>query len=318
MTPDSGLPAGAQDPASGPEAGVTRRQFLAGGGVVAAGLAVAGAVGWRSWTVRDAWYRLTGAYGEAGTPPPAYQVTYETGTLSSAHLSEPAAYAIAYPPGVAGGRNQGGAAAPVLICLPGRGRSPGEVLQGRLRFGDYVADGIEKRGVTPFAVAALQAGDTYWHARAAGDDAMAALFDEFVPFLRERRGLTGPLAIMGWSMGGYGALRAAELHPRDFAAVCGVSAALWRSYEDGVGDAFDSAGDYERNDVYADVDRLRGLPVRLDCGEQDPFYAADLAFSEALPKPPAGGFSPGGHNDAYWSRVAPAEIDWIGAQFAKR
>ena len=32
---------------------------------------------------------------------------------------------------------------------------------------------------------------------------------------------------------------------------------------------------------------------------------------EALPKPPAGGFSPGGHNDAYWTRVAPGEIDWI-------
>jgi hypothetical protein len=26
-----------------------------------------------------------------------------------------------------------------------------------------------------------------------------------------------------------------------------------------------------------------------------------------------GGFEPGGHNDAYWSRVAPAEVDFIGA-----
>ena len=34
---------------------------------------------------------------------------------------------------------------------------------------------------------------------------MAMLFDEFIPFLRDQRGLTGPLAIMGWSMGGYGA-----------------------------------------------------------------------------------------------------------------
>ena len=139
-----------------------------------AGLAVAGAVGWRSWTVRDYWYRLTGAYGEPGTPPPAYKVTYEKGTLPSRHLAEPAAYDIAYPPGVAGGaRTRAGRPTPVLICLPGRGRSPGEVLQGHLRFGDYVADGIEKRGVTPFAVAAVQASDTYWHARAAGDDAMA-------------------------------------------------------------------------------------------------------------------------------------------------
>ena len=123
---------------------------------------------------------------------------------------------------------------------------------------------------------------------------------------------------MGWSMGGYGALRAAELHPQQFCAVCGVSAALWRSYADGVGDAFDSAADYADNDVFAGAEKLRGLPVRIDCGKQDPFYEADKAFAEALPEPPAGGFEPGGHNDDYWSRVAPAEIDWIGAQFARR
>jgi hypothetical protein len=96
-----------------------------------------------------------------------------------------------------------------------------------------------------------------------------------------------------------------------------VSAALWRSYEDGVGDAFDSAADYARNDVFAAVERLRGLPVRIDCGRQDPFYEADVAFAEALTEPPAGGFTPGGHNDAYWMRVAPAEIDWIGARLAQ-
>ena len=302
----------------GAEAGVTRRQFLVGGGVVAAGVAVAGVVGWRSWTVRDAWYRLSGAYGEAGTPPPAYEVTYEKGTLPSQHLAAPAAYCIAYPPGVAGRSNQGGAATPVLICLPGRGRTPEALLEGGLRFGDYVADGIEKRGVTPFAVAAVQGSDTYWHARAAGDDAMAMLVDEFIPFLRQQRGLTGPLAIMGWSMGGYGALRAAELHPQQFLGVCGVSAALWRSYEDGVGDAFDDRGDYARNDVYGDAGELAAPLVRLDCGRQDPFYEANVAFSQALPEPPAGGFEPGGHNDDYWSRVGPAQIDWVGALFAGR
>ena len=205
----------------------------------------------------------------------------------------------------------------MLLCLPGRSRSPGELLQGHLRFGDYVADGIEKRGVTPFAVAAVQASDTYWHKRQAGDDAMAMLFDEFIPFVRGDLGLGGPLAIMGWSMGAYGALRAAELHPQQFAAVCAVSAALWRSYGDGVGDAFDSAADYAANDVFKAVDRLRGLPVRLDCGRQDPFYEADKAFVEALPEPPAGGFGPGGHNDDFWRRVAPAEIDWIGGRLGR-
>ena len=69
--------------------------------------------------------------------------------------------------------------------------------------------------------------------------------------------------------------------------------------------------------MFTDAGKLRGLPVRVDCGRQDPFYDADLAFTQALPEPPAGGFEPGGHNDSCWSRVAPAQIDWIGAQFAK-
>jgi len=295
---------------------VTRRRFVVGGGALVAAAAVAaGFVGWQSWTVRDRWYRLTGAYGPAGTPPPAYEVTYQKGSLPSTHLTAPAAYDIAWPPGMENASVVAKAKTPVLLCLPGRNRSPEAVLEGGLRFGDYVADGVEKRGVTPFVVAAVQASDTYWHKRVAGDDAMAMLLDEFIPFVRGGLDLGGPLAIMGWSMGAYGALRAAELYPQRFAAVCAVSAALWRSSGDGVGDAFDDAEDYAANDVYKDVAGLLGLPVRLDCGRQDPFYEADKAFVEALPEPPAGGFSPGGHNDAFWSRVAPAEIDWIGARF---
>jgi dienelactone hydrolase len=300
-----------------PEAGVTRRQFLVGGGVLVAGAAVLGAVGWRSWTVRDYWYRYTGAYGPAGTPPPSYPVVYQKGTLASRYLGDPAEYDIAYPPEVDPKNRELVAATPVLVCLPGRARSPEAVLEGGLHFGDYVADAVRRRATPPFVTVAVRAGDTYWHKRRGGDDAMSMLLDEFIPFLRDDLGLGGTLGIMGWSMGAYGALRAAEVRPDEFRAVCAVSAALWRSYEDGVGDAFDDAGDYAANDVYADADKLRDVAVRVDCGEQDPFCTADKAFAAALPEPPAGGFSPGGHNDAYWTRVAPAEIEWMANQLGR-
>jgi enterochelin esterase-like enzyme len=308
---------GATPTARDPEAGVTRRQFLVGGGVMVAGAAALGAVGWRSWTVRGYWYRLTGAYGPAGTPPPSYPVVYQKGTLPSKHLAAPAEYEIAYPPEVDRSNAELLAATPVLVCLPGRSRPAEAVLQGGLHFGDYVADAVHTRSATPFVTAAVQASDTYWHSRQGGDDALAMLLDEFIPFLRDDLGLGGPLGVMGWSMGGYGALRAAEARPQEFRAVCAVSAALWRSYAGGVGDAFDSAADYAANDVYAGAERLRDVSVRVDCGEQDPFHAADEAFAAALPRPPAGGFSPGGHNDAYWTRVAPAEIDWMADQLGR-
>ena len=120
---------------------------------------------------------------------------------------------------------------------------------------------------------------------------------------------------MGWSMGGYGALRAAEIAPATFVAVAAASPALWTSYAamaGSAGDAFDSAADWAANDVFAAVDRLVSVKVRIDCGTADPFCAADRAFVAALANPPTGGFSAGGHNADFWRRVAPDQVDFIG------
>lgn len=298
------------------EDGVTRRQLLIGGGAAAALFAAAGVVGWRSWTVRSYWYQLTSAYGEPGAYPPRGDVLYEYAIMPSRHVSGGVEYGVATPGELARMRHPRGWKAPVCYCLPGRGRGPREVLEGGLRLGDFAAQAFAERGAVPFVLVALRGGDTYWHRRASGEDAMAMLLDELIPYCRRELGLGGAAgeAVMGWSMGGYGALRAAESRPDVFRGLCAVSAALWRSYDDGVGDAFDGAADYAAHDVYAEAGRLGGgLPVRVDCGRQDPFYEADKAFAEALPKGPQGGFEPGGHNDAYWRRVAPPEMDFIAA-----
>jgi len=295
--------------------GITRRQLLIGGGAAAGLLAAAGIVGSRSWRVRDAWYDLTGAYGEPGAYPPRGDVVYQYGTTRSKYVSGDLEYGVATPGEFARMRHPPGWKAPVCYCLPGRGRSPRGVLEGDLRLGDFAAQAFAARGAAPFVLVAVRGGDTYWHPRASGEDAMTMLLDEFIPYCRRELGLGGAAgeAVMGWSMGGYGALLAAESRPQTFRGVCAVSAALWRSYDDGVGDAFDGAADYAAHDVYAGAGRLGGLPVRVDCGRQDPFYEADKAFTQALPEQPQGGFEPGGHNDAYWRRVAPPEMDFIAA-----
>ena len=300
---------------SAAESGITRRQLLIGGGAAAALFAAAGVVGGRSWTARSYWWRLTGAYGEPGVYPPRGDVVYQYATTRSKYVSGDLEYGIATPGDLARMRHPAGRTAPVCYCLPGRGRLPRGVLEGDLRLGDFAAQAFAERGAAPFVLVAVRGGDTYWHRRKSGEDAMAMLLDEFIPYCRRelRLGDAAGEAVMGWSMGGYGALLAAESRPQAFRGVCAVSAALWRSYDDGVGDAFDSAADYAAHDVYAGAGRLGGLPVRVDCGRQDPFYEADKAFTEALPEQPQGGFEPGGHNDAYWRRVAPPEIDFIAA-----
>ena len=46
----------------------------------------------------------------------------------------------------------------------------------------------------------------------------------------------------------------------------------------------------------------------------DPFAEATRQFIAQLPNPPAGGFSPGGHDGAYWSSQLPAELAWTAPQ----
>ncbi len=58
---------------------------------------------------------------------------------------------------------------------------------------------------------------------------------------------------------------------------------------------------------------LASIPIRVDCGDSDPFYDATKQFIAQLPNPPAGGFSPGGHNPGFWSSQLPAELDLDGA-----
>ena len=116
-------------------------------------------------------------------------------------------------------------------------------------------------------------------------------------------------------MGGYGALLAAETEPDLFSAVVAVSPAVWTSYDAmmlGPRDAFDSAADFARYDVIGHADRLAGVNLRVDCGLSDPFYGYVTCLEAALPEPPSGGYSRGGHDQDYWQREAPAEAKFIG------
>ena len=59
---------------------------------------------------------------------------------------------------------------------------------------------------TGLAVATVDGGNSYWHARRSGVDPASIIVQELLPLLA-RKGLdTERIALMGWSMGGYGAL----------------------------------------------------------------------------------------------------------------
>jgi S-formylglutathione hydrolase FrmB len=288
---------------------ISRRRLLTGAGVLAAAAGGASLAA-RVLPARRLLNDLTGACGQPGPLPSAAGLPVSTGTFVWETVPDAVGYAVVLPPGLPRAR------VPFALMLPGRGGTAASAMSSTA-FPDFLMQAVEA-GTPPFGLAAVDGGESYWHARADGEDRMTMLLDGFLPMLVDRFG-AGPVAVIGWSMGGYGALLAAEEHVNRFAAVAAASPAIFASYEEvasGGGDAFDSPQDFAQHDVISGADRLRGMPVRIDCGKADPFYENSQAFVRALPAPPEGAWFVGCHDPDSWRTVAPAQIAFLGRSLA--
>jgi hypothetical protein len=173
---------------------VSRRGFLIGAGVSVAGGLAYGAD------------RLLARGNSVGLPRPSSTIDawpYTFSTFPSRVLGFDVGYALSIPPG-----HRLGDALPVVFMLPGRGAGAGGCMTST-QMPRFVAHAIRSGGVTPFALAAIDGGESYWHPRTSGEDRMSMLMDEFVPMVADRWSLgvsRAQRAIMGWSMGGYGAI----------------------------------------------------------------------------------------------------------------
>ena len=281
---------------------LTRREVLLGGGALAVLAAIETLEHTRvgSDLVRGNPLRSTGA-----------TVVYRT--FSSRVLGHDVAYGIAWPPGVAPGSRL-----PVAFGLPGRGGGPASVIGFLTGF----LSEIVRDGVRPFALASVDGGQSYWHRRASGEDRMAMLTSEFVPLCEHRYHLGGSRARragMGWSMGGYGVLLAAETYPDLFSSVVATSPAIWPSYQammNGPGDAFDSAADFAAHDVIGHAARLAGLSLLVECGTKDPFYPYVQDLCAVLPVGAHYRYLPGGgHDFGSWAKLQPGALRFTARHF---
>jgi S-formylglutathione hydrolase FrmB len=239
-----------------------------------------------------------GVAGCAGAPP---GVALSSGTLRSRHwpghdigwrLAMPSVRPTTPPP--------------IVIALHGKGGDAGDAFDG-LHLDDHVAS-------TGLSVASVDGAGYYWHARRAGVDPGAMVIEDFLPLVRRRTGYAGKIALLGWSMGGYGALLlASELGPGQVAGVVAESAALWTSPGRSAPGAFDDAEDFAAHDVFRRTAVLRRVPIRLDCGASDPFVTANRAFASALPTARLT-VDPGGHDDGYWRGHGGSQLLWLRHQ----
>jgi S-formylglutathione hydrolase FrmB len=203
---------------------------------------------------------------------------------------------------------------PVCLGLHGRGGTAQQVLDTYLP--DHLAAVVEA-GARPFAVAAVDGGDTYWHALDATDDPLRMLTAELPGWLA-RRGLavsTGgaPRAVLGISMGCFGALGYARA-VRDLAAAAVLSPALFRTWGDAsVRHAFRDRADWAAHEPLLHLAALRGLPVGVWCGDADPLLPAARTLARDAPAATLHVAS-GNHSMTYWRTVMPAALRFLGAR----
>jgi pimeloyl-ACP methyl ester carboxylesterase len=202
----------------------------------------------------------------------------------------------------------------VAYVLPGRGGDADAAVG--LGLDGFLAAYL-RAGGRAFALAVVDAGESYFHRRASGEDRLALATVDFPRVVRAALGVRRlHEALIGFSMGGYGALLAAEREPARYRAVAVAGPAIFPSYEDehrSVGDAFDSAADFARYDVIAHSRALRGRPVRILAGERDPFLPGVRAFARACPTADVH-VVPGCHDDGFWRVSAPSMLALVGAR----
>jgi predicted esterase len=261
--------------------GISRRSFLVGIGASAA--AVAAGVALRS----------RGGDGEAPGPVPDAPVGDERveRRMSAARGKEVDFYT-AVPAGHGDGRR-------LPVCLVLHGASATAADFDDFGFGRFLTDTVQ-RGAKPFVLAGATGGVLRWEP-SGSDDPRAMVHDELPDWCKERGFDTSRIALWGWSMGGYGVLRLAEVYPGFARAVAAFSPACSR------GDA-----------VFQQTGKLKGTPVGLWCGRQDDLFETAAALEQALPEPKvAGTYADGRHTRRYWNRCTPAALDFLAAALSR-
>ncbi len=291
-------------------AGMSRRHFVVGIGATAA--VAAGATGLIATGVLPGQTRLRealGLNGPAGVIPEIEPGPRVDGELTSSRREGPTEWALSYPPGATPGDPL-----PVAVVLHGKGGNHRSAFD-ELGLDRFLAAAVRDHA-SPFAIASVDGGDGYWHARDDGSDCGRMVIDDFLPVLDDAGLDLDRLAIAGWSMGGYGSLLLTQRHHKDLGirAVATMSAALWEDPGAGVdAGAFDDKDQAQAYDVLGGTDAFDGIPLRVDCGANDPFADANRILRSRCAATPDGGLDRGAHTVGYWRRVAPDHIAFLAS-----
>lgn len=271
--------------------GISRRTLLRAGGGAVLALLGAGALATGAGPIPDDIKRRFEDDGPDGVIPEAAPGDERVEVRGSEARGRDVDFYTAVPAG-----HGDGLGLPVCVILHGASATAADF--DDFGFGRFLSDAVA-RGAPPFVLAGATGGVLRWEPSGA-DDPQRMAAEEVPAWCAERGFDITRLALWGWSMGGYGALRLAEAHPGLVRAVAAFSPAL-------------SRGDR----VFRDAGKLGSVRVGLWCGRQDGLYGTIVDFEDALPEGKAAGdYQRGRHRRGYWNRVTPAAFDFIAAALA--
>lgn len=294
----------------------TRRTFLLGG-LGAATLAIVGGYAGVEEGVLPGRIRLAKLTGQCDVDaaPPTSGAPVETGSFASSARKTTVGWSLAIPPSMPTDN------LPVVLVLHGRGGDHTTAFKD-LKLHDFLAAYTKTSG-KPFALASADGGDnTYWHPRRDGDDPIKMLTEELLPLLKERGLNTSRIGVLGWSMGGYGALLLArESHRKnlkntDVAAAAAGSPALFSGYKSSAQGAFDDADDFARYGNLSHDPDVGATPLFVSCGKDDAFTDTTKTYRANVTPTPQGEIGKGCHTDGYWRSLAAQQLAFLGAHLA--
>jgi pimeloyl-ACP methyl ester carboxylesterase len=294
----------------------SRRRLLSVGLGGAAAAVVVGVTGFElvSHGVLPGQQRLDELDGACSVDVP--ELSYSTpgpstsGTFFSSARNRTVGYTIAWPPGH--GR---GTPLPLVVMLHGFGGNHTDALAG-LSPAQAVALQVDGGRLPAMALVTVDGGDGYWNPHP-GDDPMGMVIDELIPMCQALGLGRAPLKVgtMGISMGGYGALLLAERYPHLIDAAAAISPAIWTSYPEAQRanpGAYASAREFAANDAVTLAPALRGTPVRVASGDDDPFRPGVEALVRVLPAAAVVEVSKGCHTGPFFLSQEPPSLSFLG------
>jgi S-formylglutathione hydrolase FrmB len=245
----------------------------------------------RGW-LRDEYHRLFGPQAHIPDAPEG-QIRLET--IYSRARGRKVRLFTAVPHGYGDG-----AGLPVCLVLHGVTATPSDYRAFGL--GRFLTAAV-RRGAPPFVLAGADGGVLYWEPDIAADDNPQEMLTTEMPnWLADRGYDAGRVAGWGWSMGGYGVLRLAEVRPGWLRATA----------------AFSPDVTYSRR-VSEQDGQLERTKLGIWCGRSDVLYHDVRAFVARLPqRPQIVCYGPGAHTRAYWDSVTLPAFAFVGAALGGR